>query len=314
MFLMMKKLLVLSVFLCFSTSFFGQAAAGDYDLLLAQKRLNVLIQTKFGRINGLLPFSNVGLDILYSLGLKVSLRAEAAIGKGNLLEFGGMYSYKNEIVNQAHLIYQYHPHTQQGDYEKENEEITAYINKHKMRSIRLGVYGMAVAATVFDVDDLGYGNSTMSLGATSGRIIDVKGLPEFRYQSTGIYAGWSIYNSVNYTNAEHKSNFATFGRHNDYFCINLDALVGVSTLALTSTSKTNNYRLQDLTLDYTGIPVGGRAQFEIGVKNVKQRFSFDANFELARYPYHKAMSFIVGVGVRVSLFDNIISNEGERKF
>jgi hypothetical protein len=225
-----------------------------------------------------------------------------------------MFSYKNEIVNQAHVIYQYHPHTEQGDIEKMNEEITAYVNKHKMRSIRVGVYGMAVAATVFDVDDLGYGNSTMSLGAKTGKIIDVKGLPEFRYQSTGIYAGWSIYNSVNYTNAEHKSNFATYGRHNDYFCINLDALAGTSTIALTNNSKTSNYSLQDVTLDYSGLPVGGRAQFEIGVKNVNQWFSFDANFELARYPYHKAMSYIIGVGVRISILDNILSNEAKQGF
>lgn len=299
---------------CSLNALFAQATAGEYDLLLAQKRINILAQTKFGRINKLLTFANVGVDVNCALGTKFSLRGEAALGRANLFEFGGMYHYRNEIVNQAMVIFKHpesHPeHTNQNHkQEKIDDEIVAYTNKHKLRGIRVGAYQISVATSVFEIDDLGFGGSTMTKDGTIGFVQNVKGLPTFRYQSYGVYAGWSIYNSVNYTDAAHRSGFSTFGRHNDYFSINFDVLAGQSTLNLTESAKSSGYKLVDKKLDYNGIPVGGRASFEIGVKNVKQIFSFDANLEIAKYPYHRYMTLIVGLGVRVSLFDNILSNE-----
>jgi hypothetical protein len=288
----------------------SNATKGEYDLTLNEKKLNILLQAKFGRFNQILPYLNGGADISYAFSRKFLVRAEFALGKANSLELGTLFSYKNEIINQAHEIY--HEPKEKSEYKTlEDEEVIAYINKHKMRSFRFGYYGQSVAASIFQVGELGYENSLLSKEGEVTSIKNSKGLPNFRLQNNGAYFGWSIYNAVNYTNVDHKTGITAAGRHNDYFCINLDLLGGVGSLGLTQKSINQGFAMKEVIYDHSDFPLGGRAIIEIGIKNLNQVLSFDTNLELAKYPYQKHFSVILGLGMRISLLGNVLSNEGE---
>jgi hypothetical protein len=302
----MKRITFCISFLIISVFSFAQAGAGEYDLSLNEKRLNIIPKLNLGRFNKILPFTNGSVEFLYAFGLKSQARLELGIGKTSFMELGGVFDYKNQIVNQAKEIYKEEDRSKK--YNTLDDEIVSYVNKHKIRGIRIGAYGYNTKITPFIIDELGYSQSTISKSDIVTDIENVQGLPTFRFQNLGAYLGWSIYNSVNYTNANHQTGLTAAGRHNDYFTINIDALFGTTDLKLSPNSLSNGYSLVNVHNKYSKSPLGARLITEIGIKNVKQVLSFHTNLELAKYPNHQNLSYILGLGLRVSLLDDIIRN------
>jgi hypothetical protein len=301
----MKKLL-LPILLLTSISSFSQQKQGIYDLELSHRRLNVMPTLEFGIFSGEIPYFVLGGHGQFTIQKNLLAQASLGIGsKNSNLELGGMFAFRNTIVNKNGKLYS------RTIDSRTVEILNTDVNVHKLSGFRGGIFRKGGAADYSDLKDLGFSKTKIEYGTGNPKSIstlDSTTTPiyaSFNFASVGAYAGIYFYRSRNHTNANKETGWSAKGVKNQYGGFGIDVLFGTSIINVTKT--TSNAKINK-TVGRSN-PIGWRLNFEGGIyMNKKQTVGIHCNAEIAQYPGAKGITGLAGIGVKINLLDRVITN------
>jgi hypothetical protein len=300
----MKKI-ILSTMLITAMSSFSQQKQGEYDLELSHRRLNVMPTLEFGIFSGAIPYFILGGHGQFTI--QKNLLAQAALGigsKNSNLELGGMFAFRNTIVNKNGKLYNRTVDS------RTVEVLNTVVNVHKLSGFRGGLFRKSGVASYNDMEDMGFGKSEMEFdngNATTIETLPFGFFPTFNFASVGAYGGIYFYRSRNHTNAKKETGWSAKGVKNQYGGFGADVLFGTSTVNLIKSSTNSNLKLKKINGQST--PIGWRINFEGGIyMNKRQTVGIHCNAEFAQYPGAKEITALAGIGVKINLLDKVVTN------
>jgi hypothetical protein len=303
----MKKLLF-PIMLFTSISSFSQQKQGEYDLELSHRRLNVMPTLEFGILSSEIPYFVLGGHGQFTIQKNILAQAALGIGsKNSNLELGGMFAFRNTIVNKNGKLYSRTVDS------RTVEVLNTNVNVHKLSGFRGGVFRKSGIATYIDMenDNLGFGKSEIEYSdGVNSYTYTIENLPfgfypSFNFATLGAYGGIYFYRSRNHTNANKETGWSAKGIKNQYGGFGADVLFGSSTVNITKSSK--NMKLKKL--EGRSNPIGWRLNFEAGLYfNKRQTVGLHCNAEIAQYPGAKGITALAGIGVRINLLDRVATN------
>jgi hypothetical protein len=301
----MKKI-ILSTMLIAAMSSFSQQKQGEYDLELSHRRLNVMPTLEFGIFSGNVPYFVLGGHGQFTIQKNILAQAALGIGsKNSNLELGGMFAFRNTIVNKNGKLYNRTVDS------RTVEILNTDVNVHKLSGFRGGLFRKSGVASYNDMENMGFGKSEIEYGdGTNSSTFAITDLPynispSFNFASVGAYGGIYFYRSRNHTNAKKETGWSAKGVKNQYGGFGADVLFGSSTVNISNSSK--NIKLKKL--DGRSTPIGWRLNFEGGIYvNKKQTVGIHCNAEIAQYPGAKGITGLAGIGVKINLLDRVVTN------
>lgn len=182
-----------------------------------------------------------------------------------------------------------------------------------MKGIRGGFYRRNFDVSVYEVNDLGYGETTIiskvnnveSSYKIGDDLYGSGSLSSFGFSTIGMYGGLYLFSARNSVNTNFQTGLNAKGRKNQSVGISADVLLGGGNLKVPKT-------ISGFEIDEQkggGSPVGLRilAEFSLYVgKN--QNVGLMTNFEFGKYPKTSGMVGLLGFGLRINLLDKIITN------